>query len=183
MISITIKREEIDRLIDAVSMLFGYNSFDKYVNDRIDYKINKDKRYSYDNGSMRKRIITDGYSEIMLLRFSSGLFRPNFEIGQSYRYNKPDFDYLGLNLGLKTVRGKNAHLIQKPENIKYPELMTRLFMDEDYVKYEILGIADEHIMSTYGDVSLVKSKSARSYKNGFNRYDLLRPIYCFNDLL
>ena len=75
MISITINREEIDRLIDAVSMLFGYNSFDKYVNDRINYKINKDKRYSYDNGSMRKRIITDGYSEIMLLRFSSGLFR------------------------------------------------------------------------------------------------------------
>ena len=115
-----------------------------------------------------------------MFKFSKGKFNPDFSIGQSKKYNYPDFKDAGLNLGLKTVQGFHAHLVKI--NPEYPELLTRIITNDNHIDYEILGVATVDIMNKYSSVDLVKSTQAKRYKRGFNDYDKLVSIFTFDDL-
>lgn len=179
-VALKFSNNSIMELLDKISVHFGHKDTMDYINKRIAFKREKDKRYECDNSSLTKRIATDAYSEAMLYKFSGGKFKPNFEIGQSKKYNEPDFKHIGLNMGLKTVQGFHAHLVKiTPE---YPELMTRVVKMGDHVEYQILGVATVDVMKKYSEYHLVKSYWARDYKKGFNEYEKLHKIYCFDDL-
>jgi|GEM_PF-4054059 len=182
MVKINILRSDLKHELDVFSQASGYIDFDDYVFNRIEYKKSKDTRYNTDNRNMIKRICVDAYSEVMMYIFTNGKFIPNFFVGQSKKFNVPDFDHIGLNLGLKTCDVNNPHLIQKPDRVKYDELLTHIDFKTDSIEYTILGIATVDVMVKYGDENLVLSPSAKPYKNGFNRYDLLERVYCFSDL-
>lgn len=178
---IRVTRDSLKEMMDMASIYFGgYTSLNHYIEERMKYKLSKDSRYDLDKNNMRKRIATDACSEVLLYKFSKGKFQPDFTIGQSNKYNHADFKDVGLNLGLKTVQGYHAHLVKiKPE---YPELLTRIVKNDDYVDYEILGVATVDVMNKYSSIDLVKSPQAKKYKRGFNKYDKLISIFTFDDL-
>ena len=183
MVTIEIPRIKLKEVLDNFSQQSGHYDFNSYVYERTQYKASKDNRYASDVRNMTKRICTDAYSEVMMYYFSNGRFMPNFTIGQSQKYNVPDFRHIGLNLGLKTSDVKNPHLIHKPNNIKYDELLSHIQFNKESIVYTVLGVATVDVMREYGDENLVLSPTARPYKNGFNRYDLLNRIYCFTSLI
>jgi hypothetical protein len=179
-VALRFTNKSIMELLDKISVHFGHKDTMDYINKRVAFKKEKDNRYKHDNKSLTKRIATDAYSEAMLYKFSGGKFKPNFEVGQSKKYNEPDFRHIGLNMGLKTVQGFHAHLVKKePE---YPELMTRIVKMSDHVEYQILGVATVALMKKYSAAHLVKNYEALWYKLGFNEYEKLHKIYCFDDL-
>jgi hypothetical protein len=182
MVTIEITRKDLKQDLDMFSKQSNHLDFNDYIGKRIQYKKSKDNRYVSDIRNMTKRICTDAYSEVMMYYFTDCRFIPNFTIGQSKKYNIPDFDHIGLNLGLKTSDVKNPHLIQKPHNVKYDELLSHIEFNEESIRYTILGVATVDVMREYGDENLVISPTARPYKNGFNRYDLLQKVYCFSNL-
>ena len=181
-VTIKITRSRLKKILDHFAKQSNHKDFANYIDNRIDYKFNKDSRYKSDRNNMVKRLCTDSYSEAILWEFSGRKFIPNFEVSQSKNYNYPDFKDAGFNMGLKTSNIKNPHLIQKPHNVKYNELMAHIDLHKDHVEYIILGVATIDIMKEYGDENLVLSPSAKKYKNGFNRYDLLKPVYSFDNL-
>ena len=183
MVTIEIIRKDLKEDLDLFSENSGHLNFDDYVRKRIEYKKSKDNRYISDIRNMTKRICTDAYSEVMIHHFTNNKYIPNFTIGQSKKYNVADFSHIGLNLGLKTSDIKNPHLIHKPHNIKYDELLAHIEFKSSSIVYKILGVANTDIMKRYGDEDLVLSPTAKPYKNGFNRYDLLERVYSFTDLV
>ena len=180
--TIRLSKYDLKADLDMWSIHHGHSSFSDYLNKRVSYKKESDTRYNTDNTRMVKRLCTDAYSEVMIYHFSGGIYKPNFEVGQSKKYNLADFSHIGINMGLKSASIENCHLIQKPEKVKYPELLVHIDSKNAYVDYIIHGVASIEVMKEHGSEDLVLSPTARNYKNGFDRYNLCMPIYSFAQL-
>lgn len=183
MVIYQIQRANLKRSLDNLCQRYLHDSFWDYVQTRINFKIIKDGRYSFDNKKMEKRICIDAYTECFMNIFTSGEYIPDFSVGQSKNYNIPDLQSIGLEVGIKSAHMPNAHLIQKPDRVKYPELLIHVNTnDNDYVEFRLYGLATVEVMVKYADDSLVLDKRALKYKTAFNSYDQCKEVYTFEML-
>ena len=73
-VTIKITRSRLKKILDHFAKQSNHKDFANYIDNRIDYKFNKDSRYKSDRNNMVKRLCTDSYSEAILWEFSGRNF-------------------------------------------------------------------------------------------------------------